>query len=67
MEDRLTDLEIRFTHQERIIDDLNDIVSHQEMMLERMERELLQLREQMKILLPSFNRDEDEEEPPPHY
>ncbi len=67
MEDRLNELEIRFTHQERTIEELNDIVSRQELLLERMERELLQLREQMKILLPSLSRGEDEEEPPPHY
>lgn len=67
MEDRLTELEIRFTHQERTLEELNDIVCRQELMLERMEREVLQLREQMKVLLPSLSKEQDDEEPPPHY
>lgn len=67
MEDRLTELEIRLTHQERTLDELNEIVCRQEIMLERMGREILQLREQIKILLPSLSMEQDEEEPPPHY
>ena len=67
MKEQITDLEIRFMHQERTIQDLNDIVCRQELALERLEQEMAQIREQMRQALPSMNRTEEEEEPPPHY
>jgi len=67
MEDRLTELEIRFTHQERTLEELNETVCRQEISMERLEREVRLLREQVKLLLPSLIQSQDEEEPPPHY
>jgi SlyX protein len=67
MSDQTTDLEIRFMHLERTIQELNDIVCRQELAIGQMERELRTLREQVKLILPSFNRPTDEEEQPPHY
>ena len=67
MKEQITDLEIRFMHQERTIQELNDIVCRQEVALERLEQEMRQIREQMQQSLPSMNRTEEEEEPPPHY
>ena len=67
MNERLTDLEIRFMHQERTIQELNEIVCRQELIIERLERDLRQIQEQLKQALPSLNRTEEEEEPPPHY
>lgn len=67
MEDRLTELEIRFTHQERTVEELNETVCRQELALERLEREVQLLREQMKVLLPSLIMSGEDEEPPPHY
>ncbi len=67
MKEQITDLEIRFMHQERTIQELNDIVCRQELALERLEQEMAQIREQMRQALPSMNRTEEEEEPPPHY
>ncbi len=60
-------LEIRFMHQERTIQELNDIVCRQELAIERLLREMGQLQEQLKQIIPSMNRTEEEEEPPPHY
>lgn len=67
MNERLTDLEIRFMHQERTIQELNEIVCRQELIIERLERDLRQMQEQLKQILPSLNRSAEEEEPPPHY
>ena len=67
MDQRTTDLEIRFMHQERTIQELNDIICRQELAIERLERDMRQLQEQVKQLLPSLVRTADEEEPPPHY
>ena len=67
MDRRITDLEIRFMHQERTIQELNDIVCRQELAIERLERDMKQLQEQMKQLVPSLTRTAEEEEAPPHY
>ena len=67
MDRRITDLEIRFMHQERTIQELNDIVCRQELAIERLERVMKQLQEQMKQLVPSLTLTAEEEEAPPHY
>lgn len=67
MEERITELELRFMHQEKIINDLNETVCRQELAIVRLERELGLMREQFLVLSPSMNRTPDEEEPPPHY
>jgi SlyX protein len=67
MEERITELELRFMHQEQTISDLNETVCRQELAIERLERELGRMREQFMTMSPSINRTADEEEPPPHY
>ena len=67
MDRRITDLEIRFMHQERTIQELNDIVCRQELAIERLERDMRAMQEQVKLLLPSLTRSAEEEEAPPHY
>jgi SlyX protein len=67
MEERITELEVRFMHQEQTISDLNETVCRQELAIERLERELGRMREQFLTMSPSINRTADEEEPPPHY
>lgn len=67
MDERITDLEVRFMHQERAIQELSDTVYRQQQLIERHERELLLLREQLRLVAPSLTRTGAEEEPPPHY
>jgi SlyX protein len=67
MKERVTDLESRFMHQERTIHELSDIVYRQQQAIERHERELRQLRDQLRLALPSLTKGGAEEEPPPHY
>ena len=67
MEERITELELRFMHQEQTLNDLNETVCRQELAIERLERELGRMREQFLTLSPSINRTADEEDPPPHY
>jgi uncharacterized coiled-coil protein SlyX len=67
MEERINELELRFMHQEKTINDLNETVCRQELAIARLERELGRMREQFLVLSPSINRTPDEEEPPPHY
>ncbi len=67
MDERLTDLELRYMQQERTINELNETVCRQELSIARLERELGQIREQFLTLSPSLNRTSDEDELPPHY
>lgn len=67
MEERLVELETRSMHHEQIIADLSDIIYQQDLSIERLERDVRQMKEQMSIALPSLNRSVEEEEPPPHY
>ena len=67
MEDRITELEIRITHDQRTVQELNEIVCRQELRIESLERDLEQITEQLKLLLPSLVRNQDEDERPPHY
>lgn len=67
MEERITELELRYMQQEKVLTDLNETVYRQEMAIERLQRELSVMREQFMIMSPSINRTPEEEEPPPHY
>lgn len=67
MEERINELELRYMQQEHTIQELNDIVCHQELALEQLRRDLATLKEQFLVMSPSASRDTSEEEPPPHY
>jgi SlyX protein len=67
MEERITELEIRFMHQEQSINELSITVYRQQQVIERLERELRQLTDQVRMELPSLTKPAEEEEPPPHY
>jgi SlyX protein len=66
MDDRLTELEMRFMHQARILEELNDLVYQQQQTVVRLEKEMKQIREQMRNVMPSAAIAENEP-PPPHY
>ena len=61
---RREDLEVRFAHQEKMIVDLNEIVTAQWKRLDLIEQQMRQLREEVRNATPSR---EGEEPPPPHY
>jgi uncharacterized coiled-coil protein SlyX len=67
MENRINELELRYMQQEVTIQELNEIVCHQELLLEQLKREIATLKEQFLVISPSVSRDPDQEEPPPHY
>jgi SlyX protein len=67
MEERITDLESRYMHQERAIQELLDTVYRQQQEIDRLSREVGELREQLDIVLPSLVERPEDEEPPPHY
>ena len=67
MEERIDELELRYMHQERTIQELNEIVCRQELLLDHLRREVATLKEQFLIMAPSVSSDSNQEEPPPHY
>jgi SlyX protein len=67
MEERLTDLESRYMRQERIIQELLDLVYRHQQSIDRLGREMEEIREQLQIALPSLVERPEDEEPPPHY
>ena len=67
MEDRITDLEMRFMHQERTIQEMSDLIFRQQQAIDRLEEEMGALRRQFLTVAPSLVKRPEEEEPPPHY
>jgi len=67
MEKRLVELETRYMHQEKEISDLNEMVYRQELIIEQLQRDVRQLKEQLNIALPSLTLSPENDEPPPHY
>jgi len=59
-EERIRDLEIRYTHQQLTIDTLSDLVREQQETIERLDRELRQCLEWARPEAPV-------NEKPPHY
>ena len=60
--DRLVDIEERYMHLEKLVEQLDEIVTDQQAQIERLTRQLNALREEMQP-----KQEEGEEPPPPHY
>lgn len=67
MESRITDLEIRLTHQEAALEELTLNMLRQQKTIETMGRELEQIKRLLRDLAPSQIAPLSEETPPPHY
>lgn len=67
MSDQLTDFEIQLTHQQRQVDELNELVYRQQQEIDMLAIELRQIKEQLQLAIPSLVSDNGEEDPPPHY
>jgi uncharacterized coiled-coil protein SlyX len=67
MKQRINELELRYMHHEKTIQELNEIVSRQELVIEFLRREIVAMKEQSLLMEPSVVRDADQEKPPPHY
>ena len=62
MEDRLTTLEVRYTHLERQVEELNQLLFEQQKMIDRLTREIASLRARAAGVDSGPSN-----EPPPHY
>ncbi len=67
MEQRLAELETRVTFQEQTIQELNEVVTRQQTQIDRLEKEVENLKAHLASLAPSLVIPAEEEKPPPHY
>lgn len=65
MENRITDLEIRITHQDASIEELTRTVLEQEKLIRKLQQEMKTIRNHLKEF--SHIAHSSEETPPPHY
>lgn len=67
MENRITDLEIRLTHQEAAMEEMNSVLLEQHKLIQRLRDEQAYLQRQLHDINTSNIADAADEAPPPHY
>lgn len=67
LERRLTDMEIRITHQEATLETLNDVIVRQQQLIDRLDNEIRSTRKRLNELDTSAETPVQAEPPPPHY
>ena len=67
MKDRIIDIEIQLMHHENTIQQLNEVITGQQIAIEKLQADFKQMMEHLQMIAPSLIRDVTEEEPPPHY
>ena len=67
MESKITDLEVRFTHQEASLDELTKTVVEQEKIIDSLVKEVEQIKLILRDISASNIASQAEETPPPHY
>lgn len=66
-EERIINLEIKFSHQDQLLDDLNKIVTAQQLTIERLEREILDLKRSVNTETGAPGSRTLADDKPPHY
>lgn len=66
-ESRIIELEMRLTHQDMTLQTLSDALVRQQRVIERLDGEVLALKQQMQALAQPNIASMGEETPPPHY
>ncbi len=67
MDNDITDLQIRLTHQESTLEALNQVIIDQQKMIDQLTLAVEQLNERMKAMADSNIAHQSDETPPPHY
>ncbi len=67
MENEITDLQIRLTHQESTLETLNQVIIDQQRAIDQLTLSVEQLNERMRTMADSHIADQSQETPPPHY
>lgn len=66
LEDRIKNLEIKFAHQDDFIDQLNKIITNHQMIIDKLEREILELKRSHSVEATGTSRTLADDVPP-HY
>ena len=66
LEDRITELEIKFSHQDQLVDELNKIISNQQISIEKLLNEIQNIKISIEGNASQANRTL-EDDVPPHY
>jgi SlyX protein len=67
VKEKITDLEIRLTHQEAAIEEMNGVLLKQHQLIESLKAELALLQRELRDIGTSNVGDISQEPPPPHY
>lgn len=67
IDERITELEIQFTHQDSTISDLNDVIFSQQKTIDNLEDRILKLEGFIKNISLSNVKNTSQETRPPHY
>ncbi|MDD2337428.1 MAG: SlyX family protein [Geobacteraceae bacterium] len=67
MNERITSIEIQLMHHENTIQQLSDVITHQQLDIEKMQKEISLIMKHLQSTSPSDMRAPEDEEPPPHY
>jgi len=67
MKERINDIEIQLMHHENTIQQLNEVITRQQLAIEELQADFRQIVENLRKLDNSDMSDQQEEEPPPHY
>ncbi|AWX14472.1 SlyX protein [Mergibacter septicus] len=65
--ERLDELEMKVTFQEKVIEDLNQALVEQQFVLDKLQLQVKYLAQKLKTIQPSNLATQAEETPPPHY
>ena len=66
-DDRLVDIEAKLTHQEHLLEELNDVITKQQETIMRLEEHYGILVERVRSISESMPADSEQDERPPHY
>ena len=67
MKERITDIEIQLLHHENTIQQLNEVVTRQQGVIEGLQADVRLIMQQLREIHPSAVGEAEEEELPPHY
>lgn len=67
MNTKIENIEIKFMQQQKTIEDLDAVICQHTKDIIQIKRDLLEIKELLKAVVPSINRNISEETPPPHY